>query len=112
MEAGSQLRFLLLKAPKTQAHRLSYTIRFAWEDNEITDGGAQRQAAAVRKCGEEGPRKQLDLEGNRITAKGSVYLKEVKQELKKEIQFGYQKSRGLKTRFLSRCFVDHCAPLR
>ncbi|CAE7478866.1 NLRC3 [Symbiodinium necroappetens] len=76
LEAGSQLRFLLLK------------------DNEITDGGAQRLAAAVRKCGEEGPLKQLDLEGNRITAKGSVYLKEVKQDLKKEIQFGYQKSKA------------------
>ncbi|CAE7314311.1 NLRC3 [Symbiodinium natans] len=74
LEAGSQLRFLLLK------------------DNEITDDGAQRLAAAVRKCGQEGPLKQLDLESNRITAKGSVYLKEVKEALKKEIQFGYQKS--------------------
>ena len=99
LEAGSQLRFLLLKAPLSLP---SVFTRFDGcngaskkEDNEITDGGAQRLAAAVRKCGEEGPLKQLDLEGNRITAKGSVYLKEVKQDLKKEIQFGYQKSRGL-----------------
>ncbi|CAE7514613.1 NLRC3 [Symbiodinium pilosum] len=76
LEDGSQLRFLLLK------------------DNEITDDGAQRLAAAVKKCGEDGPLQQLDLESNRITAKGSVYLKEVKESLKKEIQFGYQKSKA------------------
>ena len=76
LEAGSQLRFLLLKEhasplspppPPTRTKRSVrgihvcspvssvYVTRPPWwlQDNEITDDGAQRLAAAVRKCGQD-----------------------------------------------------------
>eukprot|EP00930_Biecheleria_cincta_P064717 TRINITY_DN50358_c0_g1_i1.p1 TRINITY_DN50358_c0_g1~~TRINITY_DN50358_c0_g1_i1.p1 ORF type:complete len:220 (-),score=53.10 TRINITY_DN50358_c0_g1_i1:25-684(-) len=75
LQNGSRIRYLLLN------------------HNYVGDTGAAFFADAVRACGKDGPLRQLDLEGNSIKTAGWTALKEVKDSLKKEIQFGYQRSK-------------------